>query len=601
MTCPVCHKKNLKFVFKSLDERFQKKGKFLLIECCNCNLFFTLDVSGKKKKNFDLLFQMNKKEKEHVNKRRHCFVNKYLNNGDKILDIGFGDGSFLKYMKSKGYKVTGIENSIKAIKNLKKESIEIIQGDFERRKIRKKFSLITLWHSFEHFNDPLGALNKIRRIIEKNGILAIEVPNPLSLQAKLFQNFWYGFDLARHKFHFSPQALSDLLEKSGFEVVKKDFSNIHESLMHFIFSLANFFGLSSVNYWGIKNNRRNETSFKKIFRIVAYKLINVFYPLIWLESKLKKNGVVTFLAQPKKEMKKCSVSIGIPAHNEEKDIAKVVKAIVNQNMQNRIKLKEIIVVADGCTDRTEEIVIDLALVDTRIKLISKKREGKSAAINTILKSAKEEIIIIANADNIPDDDCLFEILSPLSDKKVGLVGPQIVCINKDNNFVGYLNNLLWRLHHRISFIEPKTGGFIALRKKYFNCLPEKSPVDEATIEAIIKSKNKKIKYAPRAKLYLKGPENLNDYFKQRRRIHFGYFWLKEKYTQYHPSTFKAKHLFSVLVKEISPNIVNNFFLLSAIFLEVVAKIAGFYDFKKKRKDHQKWEMVASSKGLELEK
>lgn len=302
----------------------------------------------------------------------------------------------------------------------------------------------------------------------------------------------------------------------------------------------------------------------------------------------------------KRELKNTKVSIGIPAYNEEKDIIKILCAIINQKLENSLKISEIIVVNDASSDKTKTLVEKFIKKNNLIKIFSQpKRKGKPAAINYILNKTKEDLVIIANADNIPHSNCLQYLLNKAVDKKVALVGPQIVSINADDNFVGYANSLIWRLHHRIALKDPKTGGFVLIKKKAITFLPEESPVDESTLEAMVGENGYQVVYEPQAILYLKGPKKFGDYFSQRRRIHVGYLWLKKKYPKYRPSTFGFYNLITALSRELSFDIVENLYLIAIIIIEITAAILAKFDFYAKNKDHQIWQIAASSKNLNV--
>src|SRR6185503_19931531 len=89
---------------------------------------------------------------------------------------------------------------------------------------------------------------------------------------------------------------------------------------------------------------------------------------------------------------KCTV--GITAHNEEANIAQILRAMLSQRL-HAVEITEIIVVASGCTDRTEEIVREFATQEPRIQLyVQEKREGKTSAINVFLSHAKENICVL---------------------------------------------------------------------------------------------------------------------------------------------------------------------------------------------------------------
>ena len=74
-------------------------------------------------------------------------------------------------------------------------------------------------------------------------------------------------------------------------------------------------------------------------------------------------------------------SMGIMAYNEEANIGRLLEAVTTQKFKE-VALTEIVVVASGCTDNTEAVVLEWAKRDARIRLISQeKRMGKASAIN----------------------------------------------------------------------------------------------------------------------------------------------------------------------------------------------------------------------------
>ena len=89
---------------------------------------------------------------------------------------------------------------------------------------------------------------------------------------------------------------------------------------------------------------------------------------------------------------KISVSIGIPAYNEEKNIGRLLTAILNQKTYY-VNIDEVVVISSGSTDRTNIIVDDFVRKDSRIVLIKqRRREGKASAINEFLKVTRNEVL-----------------------------------------------------------------------------------------------------------------------------------------------------------------------------------------------------------------
>lgn len=82
------------------------------------------------------------------------------------------------------------------------------------------FSLATYFHVFEHLSRPDFYLAETHRLLARDGLLVVELFNFESLTAHLFHKHWFGLDLPRHLYHFSPRSLVLLLAVHSFSVVK---------------------------------------------------------------------------------------------------------------------------------------------------------------------------------------------------------------------------------------------------------------------------------------------------------------------------------------------------------------------------------------------
>jgi hypothetical protein len=98
----------------------------------------------------------------------------------------------------------------------------------------------------EHLPDPQGELEKIHELLSDRGQLVIEVPNFGSWYARLFQGHWFHLDPPRHLYHFSPNTLLELLEKTGFHTLdlsttqlKYDAFGAVQSLLNVVFRRRN--------------------------------------------------------------------------------------------------------------------------------------------------------------------------------------------------------------------------------------------------------------------------------------------------------------------------------------------------------------------------
>jgi cellulose synthase/poly-beta-1,6-N-acetylglucosamine synthase-like glycosyltransferase len=112
-----------------------------------------------------------------------------------------------------------------------------------------------------------------------------------------------------------------------------------------------------------------------------------------------------------------TVSILIPAHNEEGIVLDTIRAALGQDYPDF----EVIVIDDGSTDRTSQLV-----ATTPARLIRHiQNQGKAAALNTGLAEARGEVIITCDADSYFDTGAVRHLVAPLADPRNGAVAGQI--------------------------------------------------------------------------------------------------------------------------------------------------------------------------------
>jgi poly-beta-1,6-N-acetyl-D-glucosamine synthase len=231
-----------------------------------------------------------------------------------------------------------------------------------------------------------------------------------------------------------------------------------------------------------------------------------------------------------------------------------------------------------------------------VQLITEpERRGKSAAINEFLKASTCDVCIIESGDTIPAKETVEKLVAPFHNLKIGMTGARPMPVNPDDNFIGYAVHLLWRLHHRMALISPKLGEMVAFRK-LFDAIPSESAVDEASIEALIRAKHRRLRYVGDALVYNKGPENLTDFIKQRRRIETGHLWLK-KVQGYTVASQKSNILFKILLAEFRETPSCAICMFVVMFLEYYCRLLGKYDFYIKKKNPFTWDIAESTKNL----
>jgi len=283
------------------------------------------------------------------------------------------------------------------------------------------------------------------------------------------------------------------------------------------------------------------------------------------------------------------------AYNEEANIGRLLSALLAQETETA-RIEEIIVVASGCTDRTEEIVEEFAAQDGRIRLVRQpRREGKASAVNLLLRSTKQEVVILHSADTLPTPHTIEALVSPFADPQVGMVGGHPVPMNSPDTFMGYGVHLLWELHHQVALRRPKMGELIAFRN-IFRQIPYDSAVDEASIEPLIIGQGLRLVYAPEAVVRNKGPETVHDFLKQRRRIFAGHLYVKDM-LGYQVSTMNSLRIAWLLLRNLKLDW--RFFTwgLAIVALEVFARLWGTYDYVVWKRKPFAWSIAESTKDL----
>jgi len=234
--CPVCNSNLFDTVLEATD--FLVSGElFKISECHECTLRFTNPVPDENEiekfyKSEDYISHSNTSQ-GLINKLYQLVRNYTLHSKRKLiekeaglksgtmLDIGCGTGEFLNTMKNSGWEVYGVEpdEGAQQIAN-RKFQLEI--------KIPKKlfeftadfFDVITMWHVLEHIHHLDKNMTQLTNILKPDGTLFIAVPNYHSFDAKYYDSGWAAYDVPRHLYHFTVQAIVTLLERFGLKLKK---------------------------------------------------------------------------------------------------------------------------------------------------------------------------------------------------------------------------------------------------------------------------------------------------------------------------------------------------------------------------------------------
>lgn len=292
--------------------------------------------------------------------------------------------------------------------------------------------------------------------------------------------------------------------------------------------------------------------------------------------------------------KKLYCSVGVMAHNEERNIQAVLERLNAQRLRN-VVISEIIVVASGCTDDTINIVKSESAANANIRLICEpERTGKSSAINIFINESKSDILLLVGADTLPEYDCVEALVLPLLSENIGMTGARPVPLNDRNTVTGFVVNFLWELHHVASEISPKCGEMVAFRK-VFDSIPADTVVDEPQIESKIREAGLILQYCPDAVVYNLGPSSIREIIMRRRSIVAGYARLSKR-TNYRVSTHKLRWW---LIRTVCGKLIAReypfFKTMLAIFVEMISRALGTMDAMFSKQPLHLWEPAPTTK------
>lgn len=138
--------------------------------------------------------------------------------GARVLEIGCRHGKTLQLMKERrGIEPFGIEPGENEAQEARQAGVDCFTGSLEDyQPTGLRFDQVQWFHVLEHVHEPLEALLKVRRLLEPNGTLVIEVPNLYRPYGLLEENFFQNV----HLVSYSPLTLAALVRRAGFEVTR---------------------------------------------------------------------------------------------------------------------------------------------------------------------------------------------------------------------------------------------------------------------------------------------------------------------------------------------------------------------------------------------
>ena len=138
-----------------------------------------------------------------------------------LLDVGCGDGTYLRTMRDLGWKVRGLEPDVQAASVARAHDLDVIEGTVESSlRDRDAYDVIILSHVIEHVVDPAYALTVLRDALRPGGTLLLITPNAGSVGHRRFGASWYHLDPPRHLQLFTVPNLIAQTRSAGLEILR---------------------------------------------------------------------------------------------------------------------------------------------------------------------------------------------------------------------------------------------------------------------------------------------------------------------------------------------------------------------------------------------
>lgn len=221
------------------------------------------------------------------------------------------------------------------------------------------------------------------------------------------------------------------------------------------------------------------------------------------------------------------VSVIVPAHNEEKTIEATVLTLRESNYPNL----EIIVVNDGSTDGTKEVLLPYALRRDILLLNRPQAGGKAVAFNTGVAVAGGDVLVMIDADVALARDAVKKLVAHFEDPDVAAASGNVKVGNRVNLLTNlqaleYVRDLNIRrraleLLHAITVVPGACGAFRKSALQRIGMMDRDTVVEDMDATIRIVKAGEDVRYVPHSLAYTEAPETLAAWARQRKRWYGG--------------------------------------------------------------------------------
>ena len=218
------------------------------------------------------------------------------------------------------------------------------------------------------------------------------------------------------------------------------------------------------------------------------------------------------------------VSVLVPAYNERECIAATVKSLTASDYPI-----EVIVIDDGSTDGTADIVDAMWLPNVRV--VRQRNAGKPAALNNGIAHARYDIVVMMDGDTVFEPSTIRELVKPFADSRVGAVAGNAKVGNRDTligawQHIEYVMgfNLDRRMYDLLRCMPTIPGAVGAFRREALDRvggMSEDTLAEDTDVTMALHRDGWQVVYAENARAWTEAPESVQQLWSQRYRWSYG--------------------------------------------------------------------------------
>jgi cellulose synthase/poly-beta-1,6-N-acetylglucosamine synthase-like glycosyltransferase/peptidoglycan/xylan/chitin deacetylase (PgdA/CDA1 family) len=219
------------------------------------------------------------------------------------------------------------------------------------------------------------------------------------------------------------------------------------------------------------------------------------------------------------------VVVVVPAYNESIGIERAIRSLADSDYPDF----EVVVVDDGSTDDTAEVVEGLAL--DRVRLLRKPNGGKASALNAGIDASSAPVVVMVDGDTVFEPEALRRLVQPLGDSSVGAVSGNTKVGNRGGllgrwQHIEYVTgfNLDRRMYEVLQCTPTVPGAIGAFRRDALTevgGVPGDTLAEDTDLTLAIGLTGRRVLYAPDARAWTEAPSSLGDLWRQRYRWSYG--------------------------------------------------------------------------------